>query len=107
MKTEFTTKAYVSDVGEYVVEKLSINYFTPIPLTGDAIVTHVGLKKRFKFKLGNLILVTTLTDNIAIIENQSDRVFDYSNVNFNINIKAEHDNLYNNHSDKVNFWKAI
>ena len=107
MRTDFATETYLSDSGEYVIKKVTTQYITPIPLSGDAIITHVGLNRRFKFKIGSLVLVSTFVDNIAINENQNNKAYNYKDVKFNIDIKTEYANLYYSHKDSVNFWKAI
>ena len=65
-----------------VVEETTSHSITP--LTGYATITHIGGNGRFKFLWEELVFETTFTENIC---QQDGKYYDYSEVEFDINIK--------------------
>ena len=84
-----------------VVEETTSHSITP--LTGKATITHVGGNGRFKFIWEGLVFETEFTKNICKL---NDEYYDYSKIEFDINIKEEWSKLYIYSSSK-GYWKQI
>lgn len=84
-----------------VVEETTSHPITP--LTGKATITHVGGNGRFKFLWEGLIFETEFTKNICKL---NDEYYDYSDVEFDINIKEEWSKFYIFNASK-DYWKQI
>lgn len=53
-KIDSYSKSYISDVGEYVKEEITAKFYKLLPLSGNAVVTHVGPNGLFKFVLNGV-----------------------------------------------------
>ena len=84
-----------------VVEETTSHSITP--LTGKATITHVGGNGRFKFIWEGLVFETEFAKNICKL---NDEYYDYSEVEFDINIKEEWLKLYNFNTSEE-YWKQI
>ena len=84
-----------------VVEETTSHPITP--LTGYATITHVGGNGRFKFMWKSLVFETEFAKNIC---QQDGKYYDYSEVEFDIDIKKEWSKLYIFNSSKE-YWKQI
>lgn len=98
--------------GKYIIEKIEAFIYEPVMLEGKAVITAIGGNGRFKFLLNSIEYITQFNGKIARDDegwqyNEGDRYYDYSGVKMNIDIEKEWSRLYNYHSDKNNYWKAI
>lgn len=104
MKDTFT-RSFVEN-GKYVIEEVIKTTFDVLPLTGEAIITHVGGNGRFKFKLDNVEFVSTFERSICFLFEDKDNYYDCSLVKFNIDIEKEWSKLYIYNSSKE-YWKPL
>ena len=98
------TKTVVKD-NQYLITKVveETTSHSITPLTGKATITHVGGNGRFKFIWEGLVFETEFAQNIC---QQDGKYYDYSEVEFDINIKEEWSKLYIYSSSKE-YWKQI
>ena len=97
-KTEVKDNQYLVTI---VVEKTTSHSITP--LKGYATITHVGGNGRFKFMLEGLVFENEFAKNIC---QQDGKYYDYSEVEFDIDIKEEWSKLYIFNSSEE-YWKQI
>jgi len=98
------TKTEVKD-NQYLITKVveETTSHSITPLTGKATITHVGGNGRFKFIWEGLVFETEFAQNIC---QQDGKYYDYSEVEFDINIKEEWSKLYNFNTSEE-YWKQI
>ena len=98
------TRTQVKD-NQYLITKVveETTSHSIIFLIGKATITHVGGNGRFKFMWEGLVFETEFAQNICKL---NDEYYDYSEVEFDINIKEEWSKLYIYSSSKE-YWKQI
>ncbi|MCK9429940.1 MAG: hypothetical protein M0R17_08040 [Candidatus Omnitrophica bacterium] len=109
MERDYYSRTFVKD-GKLIREEIVAEIYDVIKISGNAIIKEVGGNGRFKFTLNGSLYSTEFEPNICMNDSLTpiDNIYyDYSDVNFNINILKEWFNLYINNIDKESYWKPI
>lgn len=104
MKNTFS-RTFVKN-GKYIKEEVIETSFDILQLKGKGIITHVGGNGRFKFKIDKVEFISTFEKPICFLAEDENNYYDYSLVEFNIDISKKWSKLYI-YNTSIEYWKPI